>query len=231
MTDVDQCDYDLVADDNFVLGAVPGFDNVFVGVGWRGTGYKFAPWVGRVLFELALREGTVYDIGRFSPARFPPHRCPGRGIVMSRPSEQNLSRAAFRRPDGRRRGLRVRAGAPRLHQGRPVRAGGDPRRTGRAATAASRIPARRRRCHGRAHLLRAPQEAQGCRTGGPARGAEPAGRPHRQRDRRRGRRAGGREHLQHLVLRPGRPEAVRGASSASSTANSSAGRSRRASTW
>ena len=48
----------------------PGFDNVFVGVGWRGTGYKFAPWVGRVLFELALREGTVYDIGRFSPARF-----------------------------------------------------------------------------------------------------------------------------------------------------------------
>lgn len=70
VTDVDQCDYDLVADDNFVLGAVPGFDNVFVGVGWRGTGYKFAPWVGRVLFELAVREGTVYDIGRFSPARF-----------------------------------------------------------------------------------------------------------------------------------------------------------------
>ena len=70
VTDVDQCDYDLVADDNFVLGAVPGFHNVFVGVGWRGTGYKFAPWVGRVLSELALREGTVYDIGRFSPARF-----------------------------------------------------------------------------------------------------------------------------------------------------------------
>ena len=70
VTDVDQCDYDLVSDDNFVLGAVPGFDNVFVGVGWRGTGYKFAPWVGRVLFELALREGTVYDIDRFSPARF-----------------------------------------------------------------------------------------------------------------------------------------------------------------
>jgi sarcosine oxidase/L-pipecolate oxidase len=68
--DVDQCDYDLVADDDFVLGAVPGFDNVFVGVGWRGTGYKFAPWVGRVLFELALQDGTVYDVGRFDPARF-----------------------------------------------------------------------------------------------------------------------------------------------------------------
>jgi glycine/D-amino acid oxidase-like deaminating enzyme len=68
--DVDGCDYDLVADDDFVLGAVPGFANVFVGVGWRGTGYKFAPWVGRVLAACALRGGTDYDIDRFEPARF-----------------------------------------------------------------------------------------------------------------------------------------------------------------
>jgi glycine/D-amino acid oxidase-like deaminating enzyme len=68
--DVDGCDYDLVADDDFVLGAVPGVAHAFVGVGWRGTGYKFAPWVGRVLAELALQEGTVYDIHRFDPARF-----------------------------------------------------------------------------------------------------------------------------------------------------------------
>jgi glycine/D-amino acid oxidase-like deaminating enzyme len=68
--DVDQCHYDLVADDDFVLGAIPGVANAYVGVGWRGTGYKFAPWVGRVLAELALQGGTVYDIGRFDPARF-----------------------------------------------------------------------------------------------------------------------------------------------------------------
>jgi glycine/D-amino acid oxidase-like deaminating enzyme len=68
--DVDQCDYDLVADDDFVLGPVPGVPGAAVGVGWRGTGYKFAPWVGRVLAELAVQEGTVYDIARFSPARF-----------------------------------------------------------------------------------------------------------------------------------------------------------------
>jgi sarcosine oxidase/L-pipecolate oxidase len=68
--DVDQCDYDLVADDDFVLGAVPDMPNVYVGVGWRGTGYKFAPWIGRVLFQLALQGGTVYDISRFDPARF-----------------------------------------------------------------------------------------------------------------------------------------------------------------
>jgi glycine/D-amino acid oxidase-like deaminating enzyme len=68
--DVDGCDYDLVGDDEFVLGAVPGFSGAYVGVGWRGTGYKFAPWVGRVLAQLALERGTVYDIRRFDPARF-----------------------------------------------------------------------------------------------------------------------------------------------------------------
>ncbi|GLY17248.1 dehydrogenase [Kineosporia sp. NBRC 101677] len=70
VTDVDGCDYDLVADDDFVLGPVPGQPGVYVGVGWRGTGYKYAPWVGRVLAELACQEGTVYDVARFNPGRF-----------------------------------------------------------------------------------------------------------------------------------------------------------------
>ncbi len=67
---VDTCWYDLVADDEFILGAVPGVPDVYTGVGWRGTGYKFAPWVGKVLAQLAVQRGTVYDIGRFTPARF-----------------------------------------------------------------------------------------------------------------------------------------------------------------
>ena len=67
---VDTCWYDLVADDEFILGAVPGADGLYTGVGWRGTGYKFAPWVGRVLAQLAVQQGTVYDIRRFTPARF-----------------------------------------------------------------------------------------------------------------------------------------------------------------
>ena len=33
-------------------------------------GYKFAPWRGQVLAQLALRQGTGYDIRRFAPARF-----------------------------------------------------------------------------------------------------------------------------------------------------------------
>jgi glycine/D-amino acid oxidase-like deaminating enzyme len=67
---VDGCWYDLVADDEFILGPVPGAEDVFTGVGWRGTGYKFAPWVGLVLARLALQQGTGYDIRRFAPARF-----------------------------------------------------------------------------------------------------------------------------------------------------------------
>src|SRR6266700_2432914 len=70
VTEVDQCFYDLVADDNFILGSLPEFPAIAVGVGWRGTGYKYAPWVGQVLMQLALRQGTVYDISRFSPHRF-----------------------------------------------------------------------------------------------------------------------------------------------------------------
>jgi sarcosine oxidase len=67
---VDTCFYDLVGDDDFILGPMPGADGLFVGVGWRGTGYKFAPWVGRVLAQLAVNHGTVYDISRFAPGRF-----------------------------------------------------------------------------------------------------------------------------------------------------------------
>ena len=70
VTGVDQCFYDLVADDNFIIGPLPGFPDISVGVGWRGTGYKYAPWVGHTLMQLALQEGTVYDIDRFSPNRF-----------------------------------------------------------------------------------------------------------------------------------------------------------------
>jgi sarcosine oxidase len=68
--DVDQCDYDLVADDEFVLGPVPGFGGAYVGVGWRGTGYKFAPWVGQALAGLALDGAAGHELDRFDPARF-----------------------------------------------------------------------------------------------------------------------------------------------------------------
>jgi sarcosine oxidase len=76
VTEVDQCFYDLVADDQFILGKLPGYSNISVGVGWRGTGYKYAPWVGQTLMQLALQGETVYDIARFSPGRFAAHTKP-----------------------------------------------------------------------------------------------------------------------------------------------------------
>jgi N-methyl-L-tryptophan oxidase len=66
----DQCSYDLVADDNFILGPIPGLPGGSVGTGWRGTGYKFAPLIGRTLMELALEKATREDISRFAPERF-----------------------------------------------------------------------------------------------------------------------------------------------------------------
>jgi len=83
---VDTCFYDLVADDDFILGPVPGADQVFTGVGWRGTGYKFAPWVGRVLAQLAIQQGTVYDIRRFAPGRFADRGATGLAAVGGTPS-------------------------------------------------------------------------------------------------------------------------------------------------
>ena len=66
----DQCSYDLVADDNFILGQIPGVPGAVIGTGWRGTGYKFAPMIGRTLSELALGGSPRADISRFDPQRF-----------------------------------------------------------------------------------------------------------------------------------------------------------------
>jgi glycine/D-amino acid oxidase-like deaminating enzyme len=66
----DQCSYDLVGDDDFILGPIPDFPGGVVGTGWRGTGYKFAPLIGRTLMELTLDQTTVEDVSRFAPERF-----------------------------------------------------------------------------------------------------------------------------------------------------------------
>jgi sarcosine oxidase / L-pipecolate oxidase len=70
VTDADQCFYDVVEDGHFVLGGLPRYQHIFIGTGWHGAGYKFSPWVGKTLSQLALQNGTVYDIKQFSPGRF-----------------------------------------------------------------------------------------------------------------------------------------------------------------
>lgn len=68
--DADQCYYDMIQDDEFILGKLPNYSNIYVGAGWRGTGYKFAPIIGKILSELSIKGKTGYDIERFSPDRF-----------------------------------------------------------------------------------------------------------------------------------------------------------------
>jgi len=68
--DADQCYYDLVEDDDFIIGNLPGFKNIIVGCGWRGTGYKFAPLIGKTMSLLAAGRMTDYNITKFNPERF-----------------------------------------------------------------------------------------------------------------------------------------------------------------
>jgi glycine/D-amino acid oxidase-like deaminating enzyme len=70
ITDADMCWYDIVADDDFILGRLPGYQNIIVGTGWRGTGYKFAPLMGKILSQMALQNDTIYDIKQCNPERF-----------------------------------------------------------------------------------------------------------------------------------------------------------------
>ena len=132
--------------------------NAFVGVGWRGTGYKFAPVGG----PRARRAGA-----------------PGRHRLRHRPLRSGP--IPRRREDAmrvRRRGpcssvsLTASSSAPRATSSsssaaatsRPARS--SPRSSSTSPTrcaAAPRVHARRLRRDGRADLLRAPRQAQGRR--------------------------------------------------------------------
>jgi glycine/D-amino acid oxidase-like deaminating enzyme len=70
ITDADNCWYDTVVDDDFIIGKLPTFNNIIVGTGWRGTGYKYAPLIGKILSQLAIQGETVYDIKQFATDRF-----------------------------------------------------------------------------------------------------------------------------------------------------------------
>jgi sarcosine oxidase len=58
------CLYTLTPDRDFVVGPVPGHENVLVGLG-AAHGFKFAPTLGRMLADLATRDETAFDIVDF----------------------------------------------------------------------------------------------------------------------------------------------------------------------
>jgi len=62
--------YDMTPDNNFIIDLLPGFKNIFIAGGFCGTGFKFAPIIGKIMAEKILRKSSIYDISRFSAKRF-----------------------------------------------------------------------------------------------------------------------------------------------------------------
>ena len=64
------CQYDMSADEHFVVGVHPSDGDTIVATGFSGHGFKFAPVVGEIIADLAANGATRHDIGFLSPARF-----------------------------------------------------------------------------------------------------------------------------------------------------------------
>src|SRR3989338_7429122 len=62
--------YDMTPDNNFIIDLLPGFKNIFIAGGFCGTGFKFAPIIGKIMAEKILRKSSIYDISRFLAKRF-----------------------------------------------------------------------------------------------------------------------------------------------------------------
>ena len=118
----------------------PAFPARYVGVGWRGTGYKFAPWVGRVLAELALHTRHRLRHQPLRPSAIHERKLPVQDRPSARTLQQRLAEGVVLGAEGyvfelERRGY-IKAG--------PYVPGGHPRRAGGGDRAAPRVPARRR---------------------------------------------------------------------------------------
>ncbi len=62
--------YDITPDWNPIIGAVPGHEGLFVGVGFSGHGFKMAPTVGESLAQTVLGLPVRVPIESYSPTRF-----------------------------------------------------------------------------------------------------------------------------------------------------------------
>lgn len=62
--------YDITPDWNPIIGAVPGYDGVFVGVGFSGHGFKMAPTVGESLAQTILGQPVRVSVDGYAPERF-----------------------------------------------------------------------------------------------------------------------------------------------------------------
>lgn len=64
------CMYTNTPDTNFVLDRHPKWDNVIIGTGFSGHGFKMAPVVGRILSDLVAGKTSSFDLNPFKISRF-----------------------------------------------------------------------------------------------------------------------------------------------------------------
>ena len=58
--------YTCTPSSDFVLDTLPApYNNIIVGGGFSGHGFKFAPIIGEILVDLALEGHTRYDVSNF----------------------------------------------------------------------------------------------------------------------------------------------------------------------
>lgn len=60
------CIYDMTENSDFVLDKDPENYDIVYGYGFSGHGFKFAPFIGQLLAELALDKRPSFDLERFS---------------------------------------------------------------------------------------------------------------------------------------------------------------------
>lgn len=62
--------YDITPDWNPIIGPVPGYDGLYVAVGFSGHGFKLAPTVGEALAQTVLGRKARVPIEPYTPTRF-----------------------------------------------------------------------------------------------------------------------------------------------------------------
>ena len=64
------CPYTQSPQGDFILGPHPAYENLVLGVGFSGHGYKFCPVIGEILADFATKGSTNFKLEAFSPSKW-----------------------------------------------------------------------------------------------------------------------------------------------------------------
>ncbi|ELK01859.1 Peroxisomal sarcosine oxidase [Pteropus alecto] len=68
---MEHCMYTNTPDEHFILDRHPKYDNIVIGAGFSGHGFKLSPVVGKILYELSMKLTPYYGLTPFRISRFP----------------------------------------------------------------------------------------------------------------------------------------------------------------